>query len=70
MDLFYGFNHPLYQEIEYRDLKNKAIYPEEVKQQRLKNLSYSLSKEPGRCQGGDLMLEQKVRISNNFKEID
>ena len=31
-DLFYGFNHPLYQEIEYRDLKNKAIYPEEVKQ--------------------------------------
>ena len=69
LDLFYGFNHPLYQEIEYRDLKNKAIYPDEVKRQRLKNLSYSLSKEPGRCQGGDFMLEQKVSFFRNFQQL-
>ena len=62
LDLFYGFKHPLYQEIEYRDLKNKAIYPEEIKQQRIKNLSYSSSKEHGRCQGGDFMLEEKVSV--------
>ena len=41
-DLFYGFKHPLYQEIEHNDLKNKSIYPEGVKQQRIKYLTYSL----------------------------
>lgn len=60
MDMFYGFPHPQYQELEYRDLQNKAIYPDQVKVQREKNLSYSSYKEPGRCQGGDFMLEQKV----------
>ena len=65
-DLFYGFRHPLYQEIEYRDLKNKAIYPVEVKNQGAKNLTYSSSHEPSRCQGGDFMLEQKVNF-HSFK---
>ena len=60
MDMFYGFPHPQYQEIEYRDLHNKAVYPEEVKEQREKNLSYSTYSDPERCQGGDFMLEQKV----------
>ena len=30
-DLFYAFNHPIYGEVEYRELKNKVIYPEEIK---------------------------------------
>ena len=30
-ELFYGFNHPIYQEIEYRDLLQKVIMPKEVK---------------------------------------
>ena len=64
MDLFYGFKHPLYQELEYQDLKNKATYPEALKKQRQQNLTYSLSKDPGRCQGGDFMLEQKVNLFN------
>ena len=25
MELFYGFNHPIYQEIEYRDLQQKVV---------------------------------------------
>ena len=41
LDLFYGFNHPIYREIEYRDLRNKAIYPENVSNQRKQNLTFS-----------------------------
>ena len=25
MELFYGFNHPIYQEIEYHDLQQKVV---------------------------------------------
>lgn len=42
-DWFFGFNHPYYREIEYRDLQNKAIYPPQVKEQRDKNLSFSVT---------------------------
>ena len=62
MDMFYGFRHPIYQEIEYRDLKNKVLYPIEVKIQRKQSFSFSLTKEIWRCQGGDFMLEKKVCV--------
>ena len=62
LNFFYGFNHPLYQEIEYRDLKNKTVYPEEIRLQRQNNLTFSSSTEPSRCQGGDFQLEEKVRV--------
>ena len=29
-DLSYAFNYPIYREVEYRELKSKVIYPEEV----------------------------------------
>jgi len=41
LDLFYGFNHPYYQEIEYRDLRNKAICPYEIHKQLDENLTFS-----------------------------
>ena len=28
MELFYAFNHPIYQEIEYRDMKQKVVMPD------------------------------------------
>ena len=42
-ELFYGFNHPIYQEIEYRDLLQKVIMPKEVKELQDKNMTYSQS---------------------------
>ena len=61
LDWFYGFNHPLYREIEYRDLMNKSIYPKEVGVQMQNNLSFSSYDVQGRHQGGDFLLEQKVQ---------
>ena len=28
--MFYGLSHPIYQELEYRDLENRALYPDEI----------------------------------------
>ena len=36
IDCFYGFKHLIYREIEYRDLRNKALYPQEVKSKEVK----------------------------------
>ena len=60
MELFYGFNHPIYQEIEYRDLRQKVVMPSIVKKQRVENLTYTIFKNPKK-QGGDFILEGKVR---------
>ena len=61
MDLFFGFNHPIYQEIEYRELSQKIVRPAENLEQRNKNLTYTISEKEGKHQGGDFILEGKVR---------
>ena len=61
MDIFYSFHHPIYREIEYRDLRNKAIYPEEISAQLNKNLTFSSTTLSSKNQGGDFMLEQKIQ---------
>ena len=61
LDFFYGFNHPIYQEIEYRDLRNKIISPPEICAQLEENITFFNSIHPSRGQGGDFMLEQKVK---------
>ena len=60
LELFYEFNHPIYQEIEYCDFWQKVAMPSIVKKQRTKNLTYTISKNPNRHQGGDFTLEGKV----------
>ena len=57
MELFYGFNHPIYQEIEYCDLRQKVVMPTIVKKQRTENLTYTISKNPSKHQGGDFIVE-------------
>ena len=57
MELFYGFNHPIYQEIEFRDLRQQILMPEEVLEQRNQNITYSTSRKAGKNQGGDFVLE-------------
>ena len=39
VELFYAFNHPIYQEIEYRDLWQKVVMSSIVKKQRTENLT-------------------------------
>ena len=55
------FNHPIYQEIEYRDLRQKVIMRSIVKKQRTENLTYTISKNPNKHQGGNFILEGTVR---------
>ena len=60
-DLLYAFKHPIYREVEYRDLKNRVLYDKEVKELRDKNMSFSTTTLMGKSQGGDFVLEGKVK---------
>ena len=60
-DLFYAFRHPIYQEVEYRELRSQSSYPEQVKILRDRNLSFASTVLHDKCQGGDFILEQKIR---------
>ena len=58
---FYSFNHPIYQEVEYRDLKNRAMYPDILTQFFEKNSCFTKSKLDLNHQGGDFCLENKIK---------
>ena len=58
-ELFYCFNHPIYQEIEYLNLLQKVM-PKEVKELRDKNITYTQSLKEKK-QGADFILENKVK---------
>ena len=60
-DLFYAFRHPLYQEVEYRELRSYVTFPEPVKEVRDRNVTFATSNLNDKCQGGDFLLEQKIR---------
>ena len=48
--LFYAFNHPIYCEVEFRELKNKVIYPEGSKNTLNENVTFSAADITGKCQ--------------------
>ena len=56
-DLFYAFNHAMYCQVKYRELKNKVIYPEEVKTILTENITFIVPDVTGKCQGGDFILK-------------
>ena len=60
-DLFYAFNHPIYREVEYRDLKNRVLYPEQVRTLRDNNMSFNECQNVGKSQGTDFVLKGKVK---------
>ena len=60
MPLFFAFNHPIYKEIEYRDLKKQVLYPPEIKRFLDENMSFSLNLDLNH-QGGDFCLEGKIK---------
>ena len=63
IDMFFEFNHPIYREVEYSDLKNKVLYPDIVKQRRKINVSFSdlKSMQNTNHQSGDFKLEENVK---------
>ena len=62
LSTFFGFNHPIYREVEYSELRNKVLYPESVKLLRKSNTTFVKPKGqlPQKHQGGDFMLEQQI----------
>ena len=44
MELLCGFDHLIYQEIEYQDIQQKVAMPSIVKKQRTENVTYTISK--------------------------
>ena len=63
LDFWYAFNHPIYREIEYNDLRERAISTKEVNELRERNTSYA--NDDGEIafnhQDSDFKLEEKVR---------
>ena len=60
MPMFYGFDHPIYQEIEYRDLQLKARCPPPIAQFIRDNASFTTNSQLDH-QGGDFCLEGKIK---------
>ena len=59
--LFYAFKHPIYREVEYRDLRNRVMYPPEIRKLRDDHSSFSTTSVPFKSQGGDFVLEGRVK---------
>ena len=66
IDLFFAFKHPIYREVEYRELRNKVLYPPEIQVLLESNLSYSSSDKEQTCQGADFILEEKVKSQKSI----
>ena len=61
LPLFYSFNHPIYQEVEYRDLCNRAMYPNTISDVLESQSCFNISSLPMNHQGGDFCLENKIK---------
>ena len=63
-DFFFALNHPIYREVEYNDLRERALYTEEVT--ALRKLNNTYANEKGvlihNHQDGDFKLEECVKM--------
>ena len=63
-DFFFALNHPIYREVEYNDLRERALYVPEVTSLRMRNNTYA--NEDGELisnhQDGDFKLEERVKM--------
>ena len=64
LDMFYAFNHPIYREVEYSELKERAISPEAVIRLKENNLTYVTKENAFELshEDGDFRLEEIVRV--------
>ena len=62
-DMFYAFNHPIYREVEYNELRQRILLPSRIVQLRRDNVTYSnvggLTKN--NHEGGDFKLENQIK---------
>ena len=63
MNMFYGFNHPIYREIEYNELRQKVCCPSPISELRKQNLTFSSSSSCPKAnhEGGDFKLENQIK---------
>ena len=59
--MLYGFKQPIYQETEYMDLENYAVYPKEIEQFLTKNMLFTTSSLEKDQQGRDFFLEGQIK---------
>ena len=59
-DIFFGFTHPVYREVEYRELQNKVLYPQSIKEMLDNNVTFNLTESMSKCQG-DFISEEKIK---------
>ena len=62
-NMFFGFNHPIYREVEYNELRQKVLLPQEISAVRNNNISYSTKSNAmgHNNEGGDFKLENKIK---------
>ena len=67
-NMFFAFNHPIYREVEYSELRREVLFPPEIAELRNKNISFSTktSKIGNNHEGGDFKLENQIQ---NIKEL-
>ena len=51
MEIFYGFSHPIYEDIDNRDLFNRASYPVEIANICKQNLTFTITNKKAKYQG-------------------
>ena len=63
LNMFYAFNHPIYREVEYNELKLKALSPPQIAAIRRANCTFSNvgSTVHFNHEGGDFKLENKIK---------
>ena len=60
--MFFAFNHPIYREVEYNELRNRVIMPDIVRKTRDQNHTFTEGTGNEKShQGGDFLLEQRVK---------
>ena len=60
---FFAFNHPIYREVEYHELRQKALFPDEISVIRKNNISFSTKNNihGHNHEGGDFKLENQIQ---------
>ena len=47
--------------MEYRELRNKVLYPQTIKEMLDHNVIFTTTESMSKCQGGDFVLEEKIK---------
>ena len=58
---FFAFEHPIYREVEYNELRDRVVMPDAVRKARYRNHTFTEGTGEKSHQGGDFMLEQRVK---------